>query len=143
MLEDYIKISLIKAESCERNNEPGYRVVFPHLGVDRWVSADLFEQTHLKVTPNESLPSNISISQEMVDNFIVDVETITMGEKTTVVRATLVNGYEIVKASACVDPANYSEEIGKEICLNKIKDEIWAYLGFLLQTAVNGFKQEV
>lgn len=143
MLEDYIKINLIKAEPCEKDGEPGYTVVFPNLGTSQWVSADLFEQNHLKVTPNGSLPSNISISQEMVDNFIVDVETITMGEKTTVVRATLVNGYEIVKASACVDPANYSEEIGKEICLEKIKDEIWSYLGFLLQTAVNGFKQEV
>ena len=66
------------------------------------------------------------------------VEVQTMGEKTTVVRVVLKNGFEIVESSACVSPENYSEELGKEICLSKIKDKIWELLGFLLQTAVNG-----
>lgn len=33
----------------------------------------------------------------------------------------------------CVNPANYSEEIGKEICLKHIEDKIWLLLGYALQ----------
>jgi len=56
------------------------------------------------------------------------------------VRVTLVNGFEIIESSACVDKRNYLESIGAEICLEKIKDKIWFLLGFLLQTAVGGIK---
>ena len=74
----------------------------------------------------------------MVDDFIKEVHVSTLGDKTTLVRAILVNGFEIVESTGCVDKANYSEDIGTEICLNKIKDKIWYLLGFLLQTAYNG-----
>ena len=74
----------------------------------------------------------------MVDNFIEDVKVTTMGGKTTVVLATLRNGFTIVEASACVSAENYDETMGAEICLGKIKDKVWGYLGFLLQTAVHG-----
>lgn len=66
--------------------------------------------------------------------------TQTMGEKTTVVRAVLRNGFEIVEASACVSKENYSEPVGRDICMGKIRDQVWKLLGFLLQTAVNGVK---
>ncbi|MSS89687.1 hypothetical protein FYJ45_27295, partial [Eisenbergiella tayi] len=35
---------------------------------------------------------------------------------------------------------NYSEELGAEICMGKIKDKIWELLGFLLQTAWHGIR---
>ena len=66
------------------------------------------------------------------------VETTTLGDKTTVVRAVLRNGFEIVESSACVSAENYDEAMGREICLEKIKDKVWMLLGFLLQTAVHG-----
>lgn len=50
----------------------------------------------------------------------------------------LVNGFEIIESSACVDATNYSEEIGAECCMERIKDKIWYLLGFLLQTAYHG-----
>jgi len=74
----------------------------------------------------------------MVDDFIVSTDVITMGNKCTVVRATLRNGFEIVESSACVSPENYDEKLGAEICMEKIKDKVWFLLGFLLQTAVHG-----
>ena len=61
-----------------------------------------------------------------------------MGDKCTVVRAVLRNGFEIVESSACVS-ADYDEAMGAEICLEKIKDKVWFLLGFLLQSAVRGF----
>ena len=54
----------------------------------------------------------------------------------TVVRARLCNGFEIVEASSCVSPENYDESLGRDICMEKIKDKVWMLLGFLLQTAV-------
>lgn len=65
-----------------------------------------------------------------------------MGNKCTVVRAILRNGFEIVESSACVSEENYDEEMGTQICLSKIKDKVWLLLGFLLQTAIHGVKEE-
>jgi len=76
----------------------------------------------------------------MVDNFIKEVHVSTLGEKTTLVRAVLANGFEIIESSACVDKENYDEIYGAGICLEKIKDKVWFLLGFLLQTAVGGIK---
>ena len=47
-----------------------------------------------------------------------------------------------VESSACVDPRNYSEEIGQEACMEKIRDRIWNLLGFLLQTAWMGVRKD-
>ena len=77
--------------------------------------------------------SNIKVTQEQVDGFIKTTEVMTIGEKTTLVHATLQNGFTITKTSACVDPENYDENIGAEICLEHIKNEVWYLLGFLLQ----------
>jgi hypothetical protein len=154
MLKNYIGCKLIKAEpmnkyefymnvkgvDCKEENEDGYMVAYPD-GYKSWSPKDVFEKAYMGVNPNRNLKTDISISQEMVDNFIKEVNVSTIGEKTTFVRVVLVNGFELVEASACVDKENYSEEIGGEICLNKIKDKIWSYLGFLLQTAVGGVKK--
>lgn len=51
-------------------------------------------------------------------------------------------GFELVESSACVDPRNYSEEIGQEACMEKIRDRIWNLLGFLLQTAWMGVRKD-
>ena len=77
----------------------------------------------------------------MVDDFIAHTEVQTLGDKTTVVRAVLRNGFEIVESSSCVSKENYSVDLGTQICLKKIKDKIWFLLGFLLQTAVHGVKE--
>ena len=97
-------------------------------------------QSCLLYTSKELRTGKPSISQEMVDNFILETWTQTAGEKTTIVRAMLRNGFELVEASSCVSPENYDEKLGREICMKKIKDCVWYLLGFLLQTAVNGVK---
>jgi hypothetical protein len=146
-MNKYIGFKLIEAEFIPKNQifekgkygKDGYKVKYPD-GYVSWSPKDVFEKAYLKVTPNPKLKSNVSISQNMVDEFIKDVQVSTIGDKTTLVRVTLVNGFEIVESSACVDKENYSEEIGGEVCLKKVKDKIWYLLGFLLQTAVGGIK---
>jgi hypothetical protein len=101
---------------------------------------ETFEKNYLEINPNPKLKTGISISIDMVNNFIKETHVSTIGDKTTLVRAVLVNGFEIIESSACVDKENYNEAMGTEICLEKIKDKVWFLLGFLLQTAVGGIK---
>lgn len=119
--------------------EIGYKVQYAD-GYVSWSPKEVFEKAYLQVDDNKDLPSGVSIGQDMIDDFIAYYETHTMGDATTVVRCVLRNGFVIVESSSCVDPANYSEEMGTEICLNKIKDKIWELLGFLLQTAWHGIR---
>lgn len=120
------------------SREDGYKVRYAD-GYESWSPKAVFEEAYLPLVVNPELKtSKPSISQQMVDDFIVNIDVQTMGEKTTVVRATLRNGFEILEASACVSKENYDEKLGAQICLGKIKDKVWMLLGFLLQTAVNG-----
>lgn len=119
-------------------SEKGYCIRYPD-GYESWCPKETFDRYYLQLTPNsEAKTDQPSISQKMVDDFIAETWTDTLREKTTVVRAVLQNGFEIVESSSCVSPENYDVAVGREICLDKIKDKIWMLLGFLLQTAVNG-----
>ncbi len=120
--------------------QEGYAVRYAD-GYESWSPKDVFERAYLPISINENLrTAKPSISQQMVDDFIVKTEVCTMGEKTTVVRAVLRNGFEIVESSSCVSPENYDEALGAELCIKKIKDKVWMLLGFLLQTGAAGVK---
>ena len=152
-MKTYIGTKIIQAEPAFRidgeiypesgpvprsmNREEGYRVHYPD-GYESWSPKGVFEQAHLPMTVNPDLRTDApSISQQMVDDFILETWTQTMGDKTTVVRALLRNGFEIVESSACVSAENYDEKLGREICLGKIKDKVWFLLGFLLAAYLN------
>lgn len=154
-MKKYIGTKLIEAEPMTRGEyneyrgwtipadenpaDEGYLVRYSDSYVS-WSPKEVFDKAYLVVDDNENLPSGVSIGQRMVDEFISYTETHTMGDRTTVVRCVLRNGFEIVESSSCVDPKNYSEQMGHDICMNKIKDKIWELLGFLLQTAWFGIQ---
>lgn len=54
----------------------------------------------------------------------------------TYVTVRMKNGFTLRESTTCVDPANYDEEIGKQICLEKIEDKIWFLLGYALQDKI-------
>ncbi|MDV3426310.1 MAG: hypothetical protein LIR50_03840 [Bacillota bacterium] len=126
-----------KEELHNEDDMHGYKVKYSDQYIS-WSPKNMFEKAYMKIITNANLKSDISISQEMVDNFIKETHINTIGDKTTLVRAVLRNGFEIVEASACIDKENYDEKVGSEICMDKIKDKVWYLLGFLLQTAKNG-----
>lgn len=140
-MKNYISVKMVKAEPCKAwkdfkghmTGDEGYKIYYPD-GYVSWCPKDIFESQYLE------LEKENTISQSDVDNFISKTETIHMGDKTTVVQATCKNGFTIVDGSACVDPNNFNMEIGKECCMEHIKDKVWKLLGFLLQSAKNGFK---
>lgn len=135
-MKKYIVCELVEAEE----SGDGYRVYHKD-DMEAYCPKELFDKVYIEVNDNKNLPSGVSIGQQMVDDFIDNVESMTMGEKTTVTQITLKNGFIITESSSCVDPKNYSMEIGENVNLEHAKNKIWELLGFLLQTAYHGFKK--
>lgn len=130
-MDKYIGFKLIQAEAEEKEGKEGYKVVYAD-GYTSWSPKDVFEKAYMQVGENNT------ITKENVENFIAYHEAYTLGDKTTIVKVTLKNGFIIVESSSCVDPANYDEKLGVEICLERVNNKIWELLGFLLQTAKEG-----
>lgn len=127
---------------CGNEVERGYKVRYAD-GYESFSPKEVFERAYLPLEVNGKLKTEApSISAEMVERFIDHHETVTMGGKTTVVRAVLKNGFTIVESSSCVSAENYDEKLGEEICMERIRNKIWELLGFLLQTAVGGVNGE-
>ena len=83
----------------------------------------------------------ITVTKAMVEDNMRDfsVSTIIEFDKPiTCVTLRMKNGFTLVESSTCVDPDKYSEEIGKQICLEKLEDKVWHLLGYLLQEKVSG-----
>lgn len=129
----FFKNKISEKQASEMEGKLGYKVVYEG-GYESWSPKIPFDNAHMKVSGNNT------ITQENVDDFIVDYEVFTKKDKITIVIATLRNNFTIVESSACVDSANYNEKIGEEICKEKIKNQVWMLLGFLLQTAKDGIK---
>ena len=137
-LGEYNKFRGLDIPSDEDPDREGYLVEpWNH---STWSPKEVFEASYILLKGNDKLASGVSIDEELVKNFIKEVHVETIGEKTTLVRAVLANGFEIIETSSCVDKANYDEEMGTKICLERIQNKIWELLGFLLQTAYKGVK---
>lgn len=48
----------------------------------------------------------------------------------------LENGFKVEGVSACVDPANYNEQIGRECAYENAFEKIWEIEGYLLRQAM-------
>ena len=83
--------------------------------------------------------SNIKVTQEQIDGLLNNAEITveTKHDKMTIVTVKLESGFLMTESSACVDPDNYDEEIGAEICLEHIKNRLWELEGYCLQKKVH------
>lgn len=148
-MKKYIGCKMVEAEPMDeltylegvkgmsRENKdyvPGYKVVYPD-GYVSWSPKEVFEKAYLQAGDNNT------IEETNVDDFVKSIEYVQWGDKTTIAIATLCNGFIITESSSCVDPTNFSMDIGSSICKEKIYNEVWRMLGFLLQTAREGVKR--
>lgn len=62
-----------------------------------------------------------------------EFEICTVFGKCTIVSCKLPNGFVITESSACVSTENYDEDMGAEICFDKIASKIWELEGYRLQ----------
>ena len=133
--QTYLGVKRVEAYPEERDGKPGYAVIYPD-GYKSWSPKDVFEAAYFPIEKYSILTENDIVRVLEASEFYVD----TLGEKTTLVRVVLPTGFELVETSACVDPENYSENYGAEICMEKIKDRLWFLMGFTLQWAHKGLK---
>lgn len=110
----------------------GYEVVYED-GYTSWSPKNVFDKAYIGIKNDSN-----TITECIVDEFIDNIEVSKLGERTTLVKATLKNGFIITETSSSITSDNFDMEIGKRICISKIKDKVWELLGFLLITAKNG-----
>lgn len=142
-MKNYISVKQVKAEPCSawedckghKMGDAGYKIYYPD-GYVSWCPSDIFEQQYLETEQIDK------ISQSDVDNFIDKVNSVQFNDKTTVTQATLKNGFVLTESSSCVDASNFDMKIGEQCCMEQIEHNVWFLLGFLLQSARYGFKQE-
>lgn len=118
--------------------EEGYEVTYPD-GYKSWSPKDVADAAYYLLSENND---GTKIIKEDVENFITNVDVTTIGEKTTVVNAHTRSGFDMVRHSSCVDPKNYSEELGKQYAMEEVVNSLWSHLGFVLQWAKYGLNAE-
>lgn len=81
-------------------------------------------ETKITVTPEE-------VAENMKDVLVRTV--VEFGKPCTYVTVRMKNGFTLRESTTCVDPANYNESIGKQVCLKRIENKVWFLLGYALQ----------
>ena len=119
-------------------DDMGYEVTYPD-GYKSWTPKDVADAAYYPLSENND---GTKILKEDVENFITNVEVMTVGEKTTIVNAHTLTGFDTVRHSSCVDPKNYSEELGKQYAMEEVVNDLWAHLGFVLQWAKYGINSK-
>lgn len=119
-------------------DDMGYEVTYPD-GYKSWSPKDVADAAYYPLSENND---GTKILKEDVENFITDVDVTTIGEKTTIVNAHTRSGFDTVRHSSCVDPKNYSEELGKQYAMEEVINSLWSHLGFVLQWAKYGLNAE-
>lgn len=115
-------------------NDEGYEVIYPD-GYKFWCPKDVADKAYFKL--NENNDGRI-IQKEDVENFIIYDKSTTVGNKTTLVTAHTITGFEYYETSSCVDEKNYNIELGAKYAKEKVISKVWDALGFVLQWAKNG-----
>ena len=115
----------------------GYEVTYED-GYKSWCPKDVFEASYFGLNENND---GTKILKEDVEAFIGNVDVMTVGDKTTVVNAHTITGFDMVRHSSCIDPKNYDEELGKKYAMEEVVNNLWAHLGFVLQWAKYGLNR--
>lgn len=80
---------------------------------------------------NKNTVTSELVAANMQDVFVTTIKA--FDKPVTYVEVRMQNGFTIRETTTCVDPANYDENVGKEICLKRIEDKVWFLLGYALQ----------
>ena len=141
MTQMYIGIKLIKAYSQKKDGKEGYTVVYDN-GYESWSPKDVFEKAYMPMGYVDQKMNDSRVTEEMVVDFMGQVEGSKLSSKSTLVKCLPVTGFEQYEVSSCVDPANYDHDIGVKVATERIKSRIWGFLGFVLQWAKYGLNEE-
>lgn len=54
------------------------------------------------------------------------------GTTVTICALTTLNGFTVIGHSACIDPANFDAELGRQIAHTQARDQLWELMGYAL-----------
>lgn len=76
-----------------------------------------------------------TVTQDDIIQLLSEAEAAvsTVHGKCTIVSVKLKSGFVLTESSACVDPANYNEELGFNECMRRIEDRLWELEGYARQ----------
>jgi hypothetical protein len=78
------------------------------------------------------------LTPDMISNKINQIQFHRFPETTlTICALTLQNGFVVVGESAAASPANFDEEIGRNIAFENARQKIWALEGYLLRESLS------
>lgn len=127
-MKQYIGTKIVSAEPREgTDGREGYKVVYAD-GYSSWSPKDVFDAAYVAI---ESIPNKLSLDDLKAK---VVGESFTKLDGTTTISCHLLleNGFVVTGQSACIDPALFDEQTGKEIAFDNAIDKIWLLEGYLL-----------
>lgn len=152
-MQKYIRCHIVEAEPMTRgdynkhrgweipaNENPadeGYHVVYPD-GYESWCPKAQFEKQGFPLEDGSKITEKDISDFKLLGYQAVSTMSAPDGKPYTLTEMVYPTGFTDFATSACVDPKNYSEEIGGDICIKKINDHLWNCLGFMLQWAKDG-----
>ena len=84
----------------KEGNDPGYEVTYSD-GYKSWCPKEVADAAYFILDEKND---GSKILKEDVEKFITDVDVMTVGDKTTIVNAHTLTGFDTVRHSSCVDP---------------------------------------
>ena len=77
------------------------------------------------------------LTPELIDHTIDNIQYHIFPDSLhTVCCITLINGFTVIGASACVSPENFDKELGEKIAFQNARNEIWQLEAYKLQEAL-------
>jgi hypothetical protein len=89
---------------------------------------------------NNNMTTQNTVTQEQIDALLNSAETeecIFWG-KEIVVSYKLPSGFTVLGRAACVDPANFDPEIGRDMARKDVASQLWKLEGYVLQLRLAG-----
>ena len=82
------------------------------------------------------------ITKEQIENLLdsAEIDEHVFWNKDLVVSYKLPCGFSIIGRGACVDPANFDLEIGRNVARQQVEDKLWELEGYRLQFEINNKK---
>lgn len=113
-------------------NVPGYD------GYVSWSPRDVFERAYLEVG-EPVIPSDGPkvVYRDLIDMIESETFTLLPNTTTTICNLKLKNGYSVQGMSACVDPANYRENVGEFYSRKAAIEKLWPLAGFALAERIH------
>lgn len=107
-------------------------------GGNGYMDADTFREHFKKVEDETSKAAASSIREECLEEILEnsDIEVFTTFDKCIIMSCRLPNGFVITESYTFANPEDYDEDMGFDICYNKILDKICELEAYKIQDAL-------